>query len=186
MYVYVRFADTAIVQDTAQPANFLHMIPLAAAVPVAALNPDTTQPRLTSFEIDLTKQLVYLNFDKSMNASTNLPGLYTFMDKTNNQQTASISLSTSSTSLDLSYGHQVVISISNKDMDRIMLISPILCTAITNCYLAITNLAVNDISTLENVLVPIPTRIAVAPSKFVAGHNSPNVLTFDLNMQQGK
>ena len=154
---------------------------ITADMPLSAANVtgDTTNPKLNSFELDLTAEELRLHFSETVNASS-----------LNVEQLTFQSMSVPGINYTLTGGtvsntsHDLVISLTEFDLNEIKKLTT-LATMEGNTFLALTDQLVLDMA--GNRIVPIAddNATAIQPGGFTADSTNPQMRSFNLSMDSG-
>ena len=158
--------EESLAQSVLQPGGFI---------------PDTTEPRLLQFSLDLNTGQILLTFDETINSSSFVIEALTLSDNTTTfavNQTLSEGTLLTNDSTTLSY------LLNDDNLNEIKRTQ--LCTAAGNgndCYLFFTNDTVLDMS--DNELVPRGDGNAIQVDPYVMDVTSPEIVYFSVNMSLG-
>ncbi len=168
-------ASVGLVTDTNHNNNTI-----SSGLAVSRFTPDTTSPELLSFGIDLNRELIVLNFNELINASSFDASAITLQSSVVRQVMQSYTLSQSYTSS--SDGFQIIVSLSSEDLDAIKSI-PTLCTSIADCFITITQSVARDLN--GNYAVPtVPGESTLPATYFVSDTTSPELNSWDLDLNE--
>ena len=171
----------ALVDQNNQP-----VIPLVNRVNtqlVTNYTEDRTAPVLQSFTLDINTGYLSLFFSETVNLATLRPSHLTLQPTANSSYANSESYTLLYTPMIGSgYATSILLPIYTLDLDQIKFRRS-LATTLTNTFLSITNIAIED--TEANFLVRIPTTNALSASNYTRDSTRPNLISFDLDMNTG-
>ncbi|XP_065887295.1 uncharacterized protein [Dysidea avara] len=158
-----------------------------AAAPVDMLTPDTTDPQLMSFDLDLDNGELLLTFDETVNASS-----FDILQATllSNQSLANSSLQLTFretnnlvTMSSTSDGTVITIALGFDDLNDLKRITE-LATNESNTFIALTNVTVVDMS--GNLLTPVSSTNAEMVNRLIPDRTSPKLVEFVLDVNEGE
>ena len=157
------------------------------ASPVFVLIPDTTDPFITSFSLNLTSQELTLSFSEVVDASTLfVPGI-TLYSHNGSISGSSYSLTTSSilqgSGLSGFDSTQVVITLGSDDLDAIKNLTD-LAVSLATTYISITSSVIEDMS--GNSIRIIPPTATKAADEFYEDKISPELNSFTFSLDTGE
>ena len=157
-------------------SNFLSPVSELDSIPVSTYVSDISSPVLLSFELDLTAEVLTLNFDETVNVSSLVTMLITLQS----------SLASSSARYTLASGSvlhdnspTVMLRIDFHDLNQLKLNTE-LATGFANTFLSIGAGAVYDLSGEPNP--SSPAQLSLAPSDFTPDVTDPRLLSFSANL----
>ena len=150
------------------------------AVIASSYTPDTTQPRLISFDFDLNEALLTLYFSETIDIATFKPDQIRLLSGNDNLTHLQLSNLTQSSYFSIST------ILLNLTIDTINLIkfNPRLITSFLNTYLSLTNNTVLDFGL--NMVFSISDRTPIRVRKFIPDTIPPRILRFNFDLNQGK
>ena len=158
--------------------NRIRAIFATSAHAVRNFTPDTTKPRMSAFDVDLTAETLTLLFDETVDVSTVDVTQITLQNTPGHTTARNLTTSTVTTTSD---GLTVVIAFSRDDLDFIKL-DTALCTSRANCHLSINSDAVLDMA--QNNLTAISDSTAQQVRTFTEDKTPPQLLLFSLDMDR--
>lgn len=162
---------TGGVQDMAfDPNNAFDVSSLHAI----AFTPDRVRPNLTSFFVDLTLEVIVLNFDEAMNASSFDPTGLTLL---NSPSGSSFSLTGGNTSSD--NGLSIIVHLTASDLNEIKY-NEILYVNASTSWLAIHPFTIADMN--QNLVNLISISDPLNTTSFNNDTTSPRLRAFDLDL----
>jgi len=175
--VFIFVTDTTI-----DDMNANLLVPVTMAV--RKFTEDQTDPKLVSFEVDLTEETLILTFDETVESeSLTIPAITFQSQQTHSDDvTTEYTLTTNSTSGSVD-STILLVDLGVEDLNAIKFIRS-LATDPDSTFLRITNLAVDDMN--ENEVVSITNDLAMEHSGFIDDVTPPTLVTFDIDMDSGE
>ena len=150
------------------------------AVKAFNITADFLPPSLSSFEIDLTAELLYLTFSEAVNASTINTALIT-LQSTKNDSTVSVTLSDSQvTAMSSSV---ILVHLTASDLNEIKATTN-LATRESNVFLSAASNFAFDTSGITNTAIEDSDALAI--SDFEPDRKRPNLTGFDLDLSTNR
>ena len=162
---------TGGVQDMAFNPNDAFDVSLLHAI---AFTPDRVRPNLTSFSVDLTLEVIVLNFDEAMNASSFDPTGLTLL---NSPSGSSLTLTGGNTSSD--NGLTIIVHLTTSDLNDIKY-NEILYVNASTSWLAIHPFTIADMN--GNMVNLISISDPLNATSFNNDTTSPHLRAFDLDL----
>ena len=174
---------------TIEDTNFNPLLPISA-LPVSSFTPDITMPRLVSFDLDTSLNILTLHFSETVNGYTINPTQITLVNMIprntsagNNSSPATLFINytlTGGENLPLMiFNTTLSLKLSFIDRNNIEILSGLAVSKNTT-FISITQKLIVDMS--NNSIVGIPLSSPLPVSNFVADRTPPQLVTFDLNM----
>jgi hypothetical protein len=168
-----------MITDMASPANNVTAIGDTVAQPVRHYTEDKTPPKLISFNLDLTTEVLYMSFDETILVSSFNEKYLTIMSVQNYTGDGSfVNLTLVDTlNTDATY---LAVNISTVDLDAIKKIRD-LGIGPTSTHLALTAATITDMN--GNDIVPVNMRDAKRITTFKDDYVEPRVISFNISME---
>lgn len=166
-----------VVADT--NGNKLVAVPASNASMASMFIPDTTNPILRFFELDMNIGILRMTFSETVDTATFMLMLLTIQDDVIANSTFNFLSSTWSMELD----PVIYINISKLDLDLLKENRQV-ATDISNTYISLTNMTILDTS--GNGVTPIYDGMALNASLYVRDEISPVLEMFDLDVDSGQ
>ncbi len=159
-------ADLALVPNPAFPTNLL----------AADFTEDSTRPELLQFSVNFNSEMLTLNFDEPVNASSLQPTGITLL---NDRGIPSSDLRLTGGNTTSENGLQIVINLSVDDLNEIKRLES-LYVDLGTTYIAIDSATISDMN--GNPVVDISASAALNASSYVNDTTLPRLLAFDLDL----
>ena len=160
--------------------NILTAVPSNTARMVIELIPDTTDPMIRSYTLDLNSGEITISFSETVDADTLKASEFTIHSSLNDSSPSYTFFQVSSTSYtNSSDGTSIVLQLSTDDLNAVKE-DPLLATSQANTYLSFTSDAIADM--FNNNLVERNDSDALNASLFIPDQTSPRLTDFSLNM----
>ena len=140
--------------------------------------PDETSPMLISFGLDLTNNILTLNFSEAVSAMTLQPSAVTLQATRQGGPSHTISSSYVSPDVDST---SITVHLSTEDVNEITRLP--FATGLEDTYISIYSTAIND--TNMNMVEQIPDNDALNVSQYIEDNVEPSLDRFDLNVSSG-
>ena len=174
---------------TINDTSYNSLLPISA-LPVSLFTPDITMPRLVSFDLDTSLNILTLHFSETVNGYTFNPTQITLVNMIprntsvgNNSFPATPLINytlTGGQNLPLTvFNTTLSLKLSFVDRNNIEIL-PGLAVSKNTTFVSITQNMIADMS--NNSIVAIPFSSPLPVSNFVADRTPPQLMTFDLNM----
>ena len=174
---YLSLSET-VIQDMNR--NILTAVPSNTARMVIELIPDTTDPMIRSYTLDLNSGEITISFSETVDADTLKASEFTIHSSLNDSSPSYTFFQVSSTSYtNSSDGTSIVLQLSTDDLNAVKE-DPLLATSQANTYLSFTSDAIADM--FNNNLVERNDSDALNASLFIPDQTSPRLTDFSLNM----
>ena len=173
------------IQDTSKNP----LVPVSA-FPVSSFTPDNTMPRLVSFDLDMSLNILTLQFSETVNGYTINPTQVTLVNMVpsnssvgNNSYPVVTFINYTLTGGEnlpiMSYNTTLSLKFSFNDRNNIKIL-PGLAVSANTTFISITQSFIVDMS--NNSIVAIPASSPLLVSTYVADKVPPHLMSFDLNM----
>ena len=148
------------------------------SIQVDLYTPDTTDPQLVAYDLDLNIGLLTLEFSETVNASSLVLSDFTLQNGSNIESFLSLYNSTVSPEDNVFLYVQFGFNFMNelKQVDD-------LATSMNNTYLAFPVTAVRDMN--NNYIVPVSNASADRVQNYIPDTNPPDLVSYNLDMDQG-
>ena len=166
------------VRDTS--GNNLTEIGITAPLAVTDYTPDTTPPRLRSFELDMNTGELYLSFTEIVNGSSFNPSTITLQDQLSFPV---VQHTLTGGTWDPQFQNDITLTLTIEDLNELKRLIGLADRPDTT-YISLTSEAVRDmISNFEsNPIVEIPPFASVLTSRYTPDAISPRLVGFSLNL----
>lgn len=172
--------------DTAVPPNYLAEIIQDFAIQPQSIISDRTPPKLVSYSLNMRNRLLTLTFDEAVDPISIKPNFFKLLASpdrpstniywlTKNTVVGNESLMPLATST-------ISFKLSSVDIDNIMLMSPHLCTSITNTYLSFLTGAVRDIAVSSNSIQRVFDIYAKQVSEYIPDSLGPSIIHYNVSI----
>ena len=171
-FVYINSGTGIMVGGTELPSDMVGRM-------VDNVIGDITRPELISFDLDLSQNELTLAFSEPVDASTFDPSA-AVIQSTSSSPTESLTLTTQSMAQGSNAATMVVEL--NEDANLLKAMS-LLATSTHNTYLSFSQMLIQDL--FGNPIVQIDQSSAIAVSSYTPDSVSPEVVSFDLDLDTG-
>lgn len=175
--------------DSSIPSLAVVAVPNDAPLKAASLIADTTLPRLEYFDIDLSMRTLKLVFTEAVEAAATRPSYFTILSSPNNILTNLVKLTDSTVSpatLSLTATREIVIDLSDDDMDAIMSEYPQLCSSDLTTFISFDTGATRDLAVVPNEIFRVFKVYAIRARGYTGDIVQPHLTSFDVTMQDGE
>ena len=148
---------------------------------VSNFTADTTAPRLSAFDIDLTSETLTLYFDDVVNASTSNASGITLLNGQSVEPTQMIILM-NTIPVSPTYDYLVIFPLSTHDINRLKQMRS-LCTNAENCYMSTAANVVHD--PYDRTNIPVSETTAVPVQSFSPDTIPPEMIAWSMDMNEG-
>ena len=136
--------------------NFIHPISNSLALRANIFILDTSNPQLTSFDLNINSAIITLHFDETVNISSLSLSRIILSNSTNIFQYPFIVLSGGS--FDISASPSVSISLTSNQLDSLK-INKYIASHSNNTFLSIFTTTIRDMSTPPNAVIPVTLQV---------------------------
>ena len=179
MSTYISFSENLV---TDMNSNQVIPIPRNASPFAHEFYPDKIRPSILSYTINLTSERIVITFSDIMNTSSlNISGISLQSDVQKRVSTQFHVLSPSSSRGSLPFDDVIIIYLGLDDLNEVKKLRNLAADQPTT-YLAAEAGTIEDMN--RNLLNPIDPSQALPPSDFSADDIKPELIWFDLNMEQ--
>ena len=193
LYSLATFVNDTYISIESELIQDVYGIPVAEidyenALRADYVTPDTNNPELVSFSLDLTAETLELTFNETVNASSLVVNAFTLQndEESVNGSTESYTLSVNSHILGVDPSGQdstvITIDLHTSDLNKIKEFSD-LATSPDNTYLSVLNNGILDMN--SNGLLEIPTTMAINVTEYFDDKIKPALADFELDMDLG-
>ena len=165
--------DAALLTDM----NTNYVVPIIdQPLQTLSFTPDTVQPELLSYHLDMNTGLLHLSFSETVRVSTLHAPSFTFQNFNDSSNTSYTLVNGSSVS---SNGPEITLIISTLDLNNIKRITT-LATSISDTFLTIESMAIDDMS--GNNVTEIVSSDGQQAADFTEDTTNPTLISFDLDL----
>ena len=176
---YISLEYGAILDMNDNPAD---AVPHPYALRALTLEPDVSHPHLVDFDLDMNIGTLYLTFNETVEASSLNVSEITLQDSITAAENNTYTITGGVSSMNDST--VITLDFSFLDLNEIKKIRGLASDESgSNTFLTLTNLSIVDMN--DNPVVPIPDDMGKRVFNFTQDTTAPELLSFDLDMDEG-